>query len=124
MCCNAAAGLPYPHSSLGDSLWGNPGPQKSLLGGGRAAERIATEIHCLSALRHPHIIKLDRVVSNEVQIVLVFEYAAWCVQAAACVGVCTCVCVYVHVWVCMCEGGCGRWVSEREGERERVSVYV
>lgn len=41
----------------------------------QAAERVATEVQALTALRHPSIIKLMDVIHNSSHIVLAFEYA-------------------------------------------------
>eukprot|EP00947_MAST-08B_sp_MAST-8B-sp1_P001714 g1714.t1 len=41
-----------------------------------AAARVANEIQCLTALRHPNVIKLLHVLNEAASVVLVFEYAS------------------------------------------------
>ena len=48
---------------------------KGSLGDAAGAERIATEIHALTALNHPSIINMLRVINQKDYIVLVFELA-------------------------------------------------
>ena len=49
---------------------------KASMGSAGAAERVATEIHCLTALRHPSVIRMYQVINQVDFTVLVFEYAA------------------------------------------------
>lgn len=49
---------------------------KASLGSAGAAERVATEIHCLTALHHPGVIRMYKVINQVDFTVLVFEYAA------------------------------------------------
>jgi serine/threonine protein kinase len=49
---------------------------KANMGSASAAERVATEIHCLTALHHPSVIRMYQVINQSDFTVLVFEYAA------------------------------------------------
>ena len=49
---------------------------KASMGSASAAERVATEIHCLTALHHPSVIRMFQVINQVDFTVLVFEYAA------------------------------------------------
>ena len=48
---------------------------KARMGSAAAATLVSTEIHALTALQHPNVIKLNRVLNQERHVVLVFEYA-------------------------------------------------